>query len=641
MAEPLLVAPPEPVGSPPSGDGPVRGYDAIAGLVPFGLERDKPRHYRALAAALWESRDALPYALRVLRHGVCDGCGLGPRGLVDDVVDGPHLCNLRLERLRADTLPTLAPVDLLDIKRLRALDDPALLALGRLAHPYVYRRGERGFTRISWDLAQDLLTERAGALPPERAAFLAGGSRLTNEAAFTFGKAARLFGCAHLDAAGRAEHAAGLDALAGALGKAASTASFSDLVGADLVLLAGTDLAAEQPVLMKYLAAAKERGTRVVVVGPRLLEGQLSYWDAAEPVSAMFGASVMDDFIQVRPGGEAALLAGALKVVVSRGEHAQRFLELSTTGWQDLERWLDGLSWPELEAASGADARDMAWLGELFGRAKTAVTCVGGGLVAQGGAGVQAVVNLHLARGQIGAPKAGILALVGHAGSPGALDCGLAPDRLPGPAPMDEAGLSRLSARWGRPVTAGPGLDLPGVARAAARGEIDLLYTMGGDRLPVGSLAEGLARVAVHVHQESVLTRAALLEPGGLTLLLPSRTRHEQPGGGTTTSYERRVRLSPALAEPPDLGERRPDWEIPGRVVGALRPGLAGALQYPDGAAVRAELAEIVPKYAGIESLTGEAQWVQWGGPQLYADGVFSALPEGRARLAPVPIEPP
>src|SRR3979409_351810 len=70
-------------------------------IVPFGLlVRTKPRHYREMLRILWQNRGRWRYAWRVLNHGVCDGCSLGPRGLRDDVIEGTHLCLTRLKLLR-------------------------------------------------------------------------------------------------------------------------------------------------------------------------------------------------------------------------------------------------------------------------------------------------------------------------------------------------------------------------------------------------------------------------------------------------------------------------------------------------------------------------------------------------------------
>lgn len=103
---------------------PVRGENAIASVVPFGLGEDKPHHILEMVEVVRENSDNLPYAWSILRHGVCDGCSLGPRGLRDDVIDGIHLCTTRLKLLRLNTMPELFEVDLEDMERLRAKVQP-------------------------------------------------------------------------------------------------------------------------------------------------------------------------------------------------------------------------------------------------------------------------------------------------------------------------------------------------------------------------------------------------------------------------------------------------------------------------------------------------------------------------------------
>ena len=98
---------------------PIRGIPGAASLVPFGLTQDKPHHFREMAEVIWDNRDALPYAWRILNQGVCDGCSLGPKGLQDDVLEGPHLCTTRLRLLRINTMPALKAPMLADIEQLR------------------------------------------------------------------------------------------------------------------------------------------------------------------------------------------------------------------------------------------------------------------------------------------------------------------------------------------------------------------------------------------------------------------------------------------------------------------------------------------------------------------------------------------
>src|SRR5438552_7741220 len=113
--------------------------------VPFGLlVATKPRHYREMLRVLWRNRGRWRYALRILRHGVCDGCSLGPRGLRDDVIPGIHLCLTRLGLLKLNTMGPIPDAALSDIERLRSLSGEELRRLGRVPYPLLRRAGERG-----------------------------------------------------------------------------------------------------------------------------------------------------------------------------------------------------------------------------------------------------------------------------------------------------------------------------------------------------------------------------------------------------------------------------------------------------------------------------------------------------------------
>src|SRR5438067_1424806 len=100
-------------------------------LLPLGPGRHpRPRPFLEMISIAWENRDRLGYAWRILNHGVCDGCSLGPRGLRDDVIDGVHLCMTRLKLLRLNTM-SAAPEDALrDLSALRGMPGHALRALG-------------------------------------------------------------------------------------------------------------------------------------------------------------------------------------------------------------------------------------------------------------------------------------------------------------------------------------------------------------------------------------------------------------------------------------------------------------------------------------------------------------------------------
>src|SRR5688572_30120587 len=102
----------------------------LSRLVPFGLlGQAKPHHYREMLGVLWENRNELPYAWDVLNHGVCDGCSLGPYGLRDNVLDGVHLCMIRLKLLKLNTMSALNMSVMSDVNRLRKMKPEQLRSL--------------------------------------------------------------------------------------------------------------------------------------------------------------------------------------------------------------------------------------------------------------------------------------------------------------------------------------------------------------------------------------------------------------------------------------------------------------------------------------------------------------------------------
>ncbi|HEX5096026.1 MAG TPA: formate dehydrogenase, partial [Acidimicrobiia bacterium] len=82
--------------------------DLWVGWKPNGVGEQKPHHYRDMTRTVWENRKNLPYAWRILRKGVCDGCALGAAGFHDWTITGVHLCTTRLELLKVNTAPAIA-----------------------------------------------------------------------------------------------------------------------------------------------------------------------------------------------------------------------------------------------------------------------------------------------------------------------------------------------------------------------------------------------------------------------------------------------------------------------------------------------------------------------------------------------------
>ncbi len=628
---------------------PVPGDDLIASLAPFGIGEDKPHHFLEMAEVVWENRDNLPYAWKILTRGVCDGCSLGPRGLRDDVIEGVHLCTSRLKLLRMNTMGALAPADLIDMDRLRGMTNAQLQALGRLPYPFIYRKGDRGFSRLSWDDALRIIGDKIAATDPDRLGFFASSKGLTNESYYTITKAARLLGTNNVDLCARLCHAATVSGLKGTIGVGAPTCSLSDLIGTDLLLLIGTNISNNQPVTMKYLVEAKKKGTRVVVVNTTREKGLEAYWVPSAAKSAVFGTRLMDDFVQINAGGDIAFLNGVLKAVIERGAIDRDYVATHTTGWAELATALQGQSWETLEQISGASRQQMSWVGELYSRARSCVTVYSMGLTQHrfGVENVEAVVNLHLSRGMIGRDKCGIMPIRGHSGVQGGGECGVSPTSFPGGRKVNADTAAEMSQLWGgHPVPHGPGLSTGPQVLAAMEGRLDVHYNVGGNLLMTmpdpAFVRDAFGKVGLRVHQDVVVNTSHLIEPEEMVILLPAQTRYEQKGGGTSTSTERRIRFSPEIPGH-RIGEAKPEWWIPCQVAIAAKPQLRDQLDYQDSQEIRDEMERTMPVYQGIASLRKAGDWVQWGGRHLCSDG-FPNMPDGKARftaLEPPDIRPP
>ena len=591
-----------------------------------------------------ENRDRLGYAWDILNHGVCDGCALGTAGMRDWTLPEIHLCNVRLRLLRLNTMPALDDRVLADVAGLRRRSSTELRELGRLPFPMLRRPGEAGFTRISWDVALDSIAAAVMAGAPERAGFYLTSRGQPNENYYAAQKAVRAMGSNNIDNAARVCHSPSTFGLKEALGVAATTCSYTDWIGSDLVVFIGSNVANNQPVAMKYLYHAKKAGTRVVVVNPYREPGMEHYWVPSNVESAVFGTSVADRFHMINVGGDVAFLSGTVKHMIDNGWVDQRFVVGHTTGYEALQKELEVMTWEALEEQSGASRQEMLDFARTVGEAKTAVFVWSMGVTQHrsGEDNVRAIINLALTRGFVGREKCGLMPIRGHSGVQGGAEMGAYSTVLPGGREISAEGAEELGALWGFDVPATRGLTAPEMIDAAHDGELDVLFSSGGNFLEVlpdpEYVARALGRVPLRVHMDIVVSSQMLVDGAGDVLLLPAATRYEVPGGVTETSTERRVIFSPEIPGP-RIAEARPECDVFLDLARRVRPDLEDRLHFNGTAAIRAEIARAVPGYEGIQDLAQEGDQFQYGGPLLCAGWEF-ATPDGRAHFSAVRLPP-
>jgi molybdopterin-dependent oxidoreductase alpha subunit len=609
------------------------------GFKPYGVGEKRPNAYSEIVRTVWENRGRLRYAWRILRRGVCDGCALGVAGFHDWTISGVHLCATRLRLLRFNTMRALDPAALAEVAELRARSSADLRDLGRLPYPMLRRRGDAGFRRIAWNEALDTLAGVIRATTPDRIALYLTARGLTNETYYAAQKAMRFIGTNNIDNAARVCHAPSTVTLKRTIGVGATTCSYTDVIASDLIVLFGANVANAQPVFMKYLYLARKRGASVVVVNPLREPGLDRYWVPSNIESALFGTRIADVFVPVHTGGDIAFINGVLKTLIADDAVDRDFIEDHTTGFDDLTADLERQRFEDLERLSGVTRVDMERFAQRYAAAGSAVLVWSMGITQHehGGDNVAAIVNLALARGNVGRPGAGLMPIRGHSGVQGGAEMGAYATALPGGLPIDQGTAAALSERYGFSVPAAPGLSAEEMLEAAERGDLDVLWSSGGNFLEVlpdpARVERALTRVPLRVHQDIVVSSQMLVD-GDTVLLLPAATRYEQRGGGTETTTERRILFSPEVPGP-RVGEARTEWEIFTDVARRVDPARAHLVAFDSPDALRKEIAAVVPSYAGIDGLSRTGDAVQWGGPMLCANGSFPTS-DGRARFSVV-----
>lgn len=620
-------------------------------LVPYGLNQQHPNAYRDIAETIWENRDQLGYAWRILHDGCCDGCSLGTTGMRDWTMDGVHLCALRLKLLRLNTMPPLDRHLLEDadaFQRAARKSGQHLSRMGRLSAPMIRRRGDKGFRRLSWDEALDIAARGLRETDPKRLAWFVTSRGLTNEAYYAHQKVARFFGTNHVDTSARICHAPSTSALNATVGCAATTCSYSDWIGADLIVFVGANPANNQPVTTKYLYYAKQKGTKVFVVNPYLEPGLERYWVPSVTKSALFGTRFADDFFQVHVGGDTAFFYGVLKHLIENNWLDREFIAARTTGWSDVEAKAKNFAWETLEQSSGQTRADMLRFAEAFGKARHAIIVWSMGITQHryGSDNVRAIVNLQLAKGNVGRPHTGLMPIRGHSGVQGGAEMGAMPSAFVMGLPVNEENARHLAAdgQWGFAPPTWKGLSAAEMILAAERGEIDALWQTGGnfvDTLPEPDrVKQAVGKIRMRIHQDIAVSSNMLVEPADIVLLLPSRTRYEQRGGGTETSTERRVIFSPQIPGArlgAELAETKDEWEIPVLVARRADPQRAAkSFAWNDTQDIRNEIERVCAAYKGIANLRKKGDNFQYGGARLLEDKFLT--PDGKGHFSAIEL---
>ena len=526
---------------------------------------------------------------------------------------------------------------------------------GRLTTPMLRREGATRLEPIAWDEAEQLVAQHLAATTPDRAVFYTSG-RASNEAAFLYQLWARTLGTNNLPDCSNMCHESTGTALSSTVGVGKGTVRLHDLEVADVVVVLGQNPGTNAPRMLTALQRCVERGGTVVAVNPMKEVGLQRFanpQDLKRPTRASAalgdGTALASEHLQVRIGGDLALLTGVQKALVELGGVDEAFVDTYVAGRDELMAHLAAQDWAPLEAASGIDRDRMRWLAELVASTRRVVWCWAMGITQHEHAvgTIRQLANLALLRGSLGVEGGGLCPVRGHSNVQGDRTVGIW-DR-----PSDDL-LDGLDAGIGDGFRAprAHGHDVVASIEAAARGEVDVLVALGGNLLQAApdtdATAAALGDVPLAVHVATKLNRGHLLT-GRTALLLPCLSRPEEH----------------VTAHGPQFVTVESSMGVVSRSVGRLRPasddlrseprivaGLAAATVGPTAPVPWLELAEDHDRIRDLieRCIPGFDEYNERvrrdGGfplPNSARERDFSHLPDGRARLTvhPVPADDP
>ncbi|MGE8499547.1 MAG: molybdopterin-dependent oxidoreductase [Pseudomonas sp.] len=502
--------------------------------------------------------------------------------------------------------------------------------------------------RSDWDSALDhaanVFAETIREHGPDSVAFYISGQLLTEDY-YAFNKLARaLVGTHNIDSNSRLCMSSAVVGYKRSLGADAPPCNYEDIEQSDCLLIAGSNMAYAHPVLFRRLEEAKARRPQmqVIVIDPRRTDT----------------CDLADLHLAILPGTDVALFHGILHILMWEGWIDRTYIEQHTEGFDALKNLVRDYTPGNVADICGISLAQLQACAEMISKAPSFLSlwCMGLNQSSAGSAKNSALINLHLATGQIGKPGAGPFSLTGQPNAMGGRETGSLSNLLPGHREAGNAEHRAEVARyWGvDSLPENPGLSAIELFDAVHAGKIKALWiacTNPAQSLPDQSkVHEALATCPFVVVQEAFFTTETCHYAD---LLLPAASWGEKEG--SVTNSERRI--SHVRRAVPAPGEARPDWAITTdfarRLETLLRPGLPSLFAFDNSEALFEEYKHLTRdrdldlsgiSYALLDR-QGPQQWpfpsgATQGTARLYGDGIFPTE-SGRARFHADPYRAP
>ena len=512
----------------------------------------------------------------------------------------------------------------------------------RLLYPEVRLEKGQKRQRTPWQAAIGHAADKFAAIikehGPDAVAFYISGQLLTEDY-YVFNKLAKgLVQTNNVDTNSRLCMSSAVAGYKLSLGADAPPACYEDIDHAQTLFITGSNTAFAHPIVFRRIEDAKEKNPnlKVIVVDPRKTVTSES----------------ADLHLAIKPGTDIALYNAMLNVMIHDRMVDEKYIEAHTEGFEELRKRV--LDFPPSGVAKtcGIKADDIVRAAHLFAQAKATLSlyCQGLNQSAEGTYKNSALINLHLATGQIGKKGAGPFSLTGQPNAMGGREVGGMANLLSAHRDLANPEHRKEVAKlWGvDDVPAKPGKTAVEMFDAIHRGEIKAVWiacTNPAQSMPdADKVRQALEKCEFVVVQEAFSNTDTAKYAD---LLLPATTWGEK--SGTVTNSERRVSAVLSAVSPP--GETKHDWRIAADFAQALAVALGKRdvgrrlFSYTDVEQVFDEHRESTRgrdlditglSYALLEE-QGPQQWpfpegAAEGKARLYEDGKFPT-PSGKARF--------
>ncbi|GAA4411847.1 FdhF/YdeP family oxidoreductase [Nibrella viscosa] len=439
------------------------------------------------------------------------------------------------------------------VVELSHMTDRDLNNTGRLTHPLLLRKGDTHYRQIAWPDAFKLIADELNALDsPDEAVFYTSG-KVPNEPAFLYQLFVRQFGTNNLPDCSNMCHESSGSALSPTIGLGKGSVTLNDIHEAEVILIMGQNPGTNHPRMLTALQMAKKNGAKIIAVNP-LHETGLDHFknpqDFMNPIKAVgallsSGTKISDLYLQVKINGDMAVLRGILKHLLAAEERSpgtvidHEFIRQYTANYGAFLENIRNTSWEDIEEISGLSRGQLLEAANLIAPRQKIITCWAMGLTQQknGVMSIQEIVNLHLLKGAIGIPGAGVCPVRGHSNVQG--------DRTMGIWERPhKAFLDALEKAFNFQPPREHGLDTVESIKAMHEGKIKVFVSLGGNFLSASPdtefVAECMRKLRMTVFVSTKLNRGHLVT-GDLSLILPTLTHLDidrQASGHQFTSCE-------------------------------------------------------------------------------------------------------